>query len=116
MLFPELPLRFSKLLENTEATVDETVAFSCELSKPGLDVTWLRDNVPLSLGETRVRASSQDFTYQLCIANVRLDDAGEYQIRVGNLQSSAQLIVHGQFPQLSVNSSANSRQVQRRVQ
>ena len=97
IMFLELPLHFMYLLENTEAMADESVTLSCELSKPGQEVTWLKNNVPLSLGDGCFEGVNKDYSYQLHIAKVTLEDAGEYQIQVGDLECAAQLSVKGSF-------------------
>lgn len=68
---------------------------TCELSKPGEEVTWLKNNVPLSIGDGRYQTVNQDTTYQLIIPNVTVDDSGQYTVQAGELQSTAQLTVFG---------------------
>ncbi len=99
-LLAEVPLNFTKPLDNVEALPGESVTLSMELSHSGLDVTWLKDQVPLSLADGRYQTVSQDCTYQLSIANVTVDDVGEYTVRVGELQSTAVLRVDGERPAL----------------
>lgn len=90
-----MPLHFTSALENTEAMAQETVVLSCELSKPGEEVTWLKNNVPLSMTDDRYETVNQDTTYQLIIPSVTKDDSGEYTVQAGELQSTAQLTVLG---------------------
>ena len=73
----------------------ETVVLTCELSKPGEEVTWLKNNVPLSIGDGRYETVNQDTSYQLIIPNVTVDDSGQYTVQAGELQSTAQLTVFG---------------------
>ena len=73
----------------------ETAVLSCELSKPGEEVTWLKNNVPLSLSDDRYQIVNQDCTYQLIIPDVTPDDSGEYTVQAGDMQSTAQLTVFG---------------------
>ena len=74
---------------------DESVTLSCELSKREQEVTWLKNNVPLSLGDGHFEAVNKDYSYQLNIAKVTMEDAGEYQMQVGDLECAAQLRVKG---------------------
>ena len=73
----------------------ETVVLACELSKPDEEVIWLKDNVPLSLGDSRYEVVNQDCSSQLIIADVTLDDSGKYTVQAGQLQSTATLTVNG---------------------
>ena len=82
-------------MDNTEAIAQETVVLACELSKPGEEVIWLKNNVPLSLSDGRYETINQDCSYQLIIPNVTLDDSGEYTVQAGDLQSTGQLTVYG---------------------
>ncbi len=105
----EAPLSFTTLLQNTEAVVGETVELYCEMTQIGVDVTWLRDNQPLSMVEGRYQIINQDHRYELIIASVTTDDEGEYTVQAGDLQSSAALTVHGQWTDCS-DSVASSLQ------
>ncbi len=71
-----------------------------ELSQGDQEVEWLKDNVPLSISEGKYEAVNQDCTYQLVIANVSVEDAGEYTVQAGEVQSTALVVVNGQchFP------------------
>ena len=88
-------LRFTKIPENREAIVNETVEFSCEMTQSGVDVIWLRNGQPLSPTEGRYKIINQDCSYHLIIPNVTTDDIGEYTIKAGEIQSTAVLTVNG---------------------
>ena len=89
------PLLFTKLLEDRHTVVGETVEFSCQMSKSGIEVTWLKDNHPLSLAEGRYKIINKDCSYQLIVPSVTPKDMGEYTITAKSLQSTAVLTVHG---------------------
>ncbi len=91
------PVSFVRPLENVEATVNETVTLSCELSQPGEDVMWMKNNEPLSIADTEYQIVNRDFTYELTIPRVTQEDGGEYSVNVGDLRSSAVLAVTGGF-------------------
>ncbi len=93
----EEPLSFARELENQEALVSDSVEFSCELSRAGLEVIWLKDNQPLSMAEGRFQMINQDNVYQMGIPSVTPDDTGEYTVKVGDLQSTAVLTVNGLY-------------------
>lgn len=38
----ELPVRFSRVLQDVVATAKEKVTLTCELSRPNVDVRWLK--------------------------------------------------------------------------
>ena len=75
--------------------IDETVTLSCELSKPGQEVIWLRNNVPLSLSDERFEIVNKDNSHQLHIRKVTQEDEGDYRVRIGDLESTAKVTVTG---------------------
>ena len=92
----EMLFHFTNPLENKDVIAQETVTLSCELSEPGLPVTWLKNNVPLSISEGRHEIISRDYTYSLVIPYVSKQDAGQYTVRIGEIQCTSQLAVHGE--------------------
>ena len=90
-------MKFTTLLDNKEALVDETIEFTCQMTQTGIEVTWLKNNQPLSFTEGRYQVVNKDCSYQLIISQVTLDDGGEYTVKAGELQSTAVLIVNGQY-------------------
>ncbi len=105
----EKPLYFSTLLENKEALVNETVELYCEMSRIGVDVTWLKDNKPLSMAEGKYQIINRDYSYSLLIPSVSTEDSGEYTVKVDDLRSTAILTVCGQFS-LSTRSHSSLQQ------
>ena len=73
----------------------ETVAFTCEINQSGVEVTWLKDNQPLSLADGKYQIISEDSCYQLIIPSVTVQDMGQYTIIARDLFSTAVLTVHG---------------------
>ena len=51
--------QFTNEQENVEALPGETVALITELPEPELEVTWLKDSVPLSVIEGKYETSQQ---------------------------------------------------------
>ena len=91
----DAPLKFTTLLENKEALLDETVEFSCETNRSGIEVVWLKNNRPLSIIEGRYQIVNRDCTYQLIIPSVTIEDSGEYTVQVDDLKATAILTVIG---------------------
>ena len=75
--------------------IEETLTLSCELSKPGQEVTWLKNNTPLSLSDERFEIVNKDCSYQLHIGKVTPEDEGDYQLRIGDLECTAKVTVMG---------------------
>ena len=95
LFLPDIPLYFTSHLHKKEAIAGETVTLITDISKPDMEVTWLKNNQPLSLAGGRFQTINQDCTYKLIIQDVTIDDNGEYTMGVGELQSTAQLTVFG---------------------
>ena len=80
---------------NIEAHPGETVTLITELQESGLDVTWLKDNVQLSLSDGKYETINQDTSYSLLIPNVSVEDGGEYKIEGGGRESTVLVSVKG---------------------
>ena len=81
--------------DNVEALPGETVTLITELPEPGLDVTWLKDNVPLSMTDEKYETTNKDCSYELVIPDVTMEDGGEYKIQGGGYESSVSVTVTG---------------------
>lgn len=93
-LFLALTIVFTKHLPKTwEINSDEPLELSCHLSKPNVNVTWLRDGVPIS---DNSQAKNEGLRYSLYIP--RGAEPGRYTIRLGGpseLESSCQVSILG---------------------
>ena len=95
-LFSEFfPEQLTKLQKNIEALPGETVTLITELPESGVDVTWLKDNVPLSLSDEKYETINQETSYQLLIPNVSMEDSGEYKMQGGGHESTVSVTVKG---------------------
>ena len=83
--------------ENVEALPGETVTIITELPEAGLEVTWLKDNVPLSLTDEKYETVNKDTSYELIIPDVTGEDAGEYKVQGGGFESKISLTVTGKW-------------------
>ena len=67
-----------------------------ELPESGLDVIWFKDNTPLSMTDGKYETIIKDCSYELMIADVTVEDGGEYKALGGNYESTLLLHVNGQ--------------------
>ena len=75
----------------------ESVTLITELPEAGLEVTWLKDNSPLSIVHGKHETINKDFYYQLSVANATVEDSGEYIVKGSGHESKVKLIVNGKF-------------------
>ena len=68
-----------------------------ELPETGLDVIWLKDNVPLSMAEGKYEIMNQNTSYQLLISDARVEDGGKYTVEGGEYESTVSLSINGWF-------------------
>ena len=81
--------------ENVEALPGETVTLITEFPESGLEVTWLKDNVPLSQIGGKYQTINKDYSYELVIPDVTVEDGGEYKVQGAGYESSVLLNVNG---------------------
>ena len=84
-------------IENVQSWEKETIILECELSQPGVEVIWCKGNIALSLSEGRFQTVNKDCSYQLVIPTVTVEDSGTYTVQAGEVASSADVVIHGQF-------------------
>ena len=87
--------QFVEEQHNIEALPGETVTLVTELPEPGLDVTWLKDNVPLSMSDEKYHTTNKDCFYELMIPQVTVEDCGEYKVQGGGHEFAVLLNVNG---------------------
>ena len=87
--------QFVKEKENAEALPGEAVTLMAELPQSGLEVTWLKDNVPLSQIGGKYETINKDCSYELVIPDVTVEEGGEYKVQGGGYESTVPLTVHG---------------------
>ena len=87
--------QFTKEQENAEALPGEAITLMAELPESGLEVTWLKDNVPLSQISGKYKTINKDCSYELVIPDVTVEDGGEYKVQGGGYESIVPLNVHG---------------------
>eukprot|EP00071_Canis_lupus_P023360 XP_013974426.1 obscurin isoform X2 [Canis lupus familiaris] len=99
LVVTELPVRFSRPLQDIVATEKDKVTLECELSRPNVDVRWLKDGVELRVGKT-VGMVAQGACRSLIIYRCELRDQGVYVCDAHDTQSSASLKVQGRKVQI----------------
>ena len=80
---------------NIDALPGETVTIITELPEDGLDVVWLKNNVPFSMTDTKYTTIHKDCSYQLVIPDVTVEDSGDYKIQGEEYESTVSLTVNG---------------------
>uniref|UniRef100_A0A8W4F6E1 Obscurin n=1 Tax=Sus scrofa TaxID=9823 RepID=A0A8W4F6E1_PIG len=94
LVVTELPVKFSRPLQDVVATEKDKVILDCELSRPNVDVRWLKDGVELRLSKT-VGMVAQGSCRSLIIYRCELGDQGVYMCDAHDAQTSASLKVQG---------------------
>jgi len=96
-------------LKEVQSVEGQTVEMTCELSRPGQTVTWLKDGVELQPDE-RCAVVVDGCTHRLTIQNASLEDEAEYTVRLtDDVSSKATLWVEGMYP-LPRNHPRDTRQ------
>ncbi|XP_053428299.1 obscurin isoform X19 [Nycticebus coucang] len=99
LVVTELPVRFTCPLQDVMTTQKEKVTLECELSRPNVDVRWLKDGVELRAGKT-VGVATQGTHRSLVIYRCEFSDQGVYVCDAGDAQSSASVKVQGRNVQI----------------
>ena len=66
-----------------------------ELPEPGLEVIWLKDNVPLSITGGKYETVNKDCSYELLIPDVTPEDVGRYKVQGGGYECTVPLSILG---------------------
>uniref|UniRef100_A0A671FYC7 Obscurin n=1 Tax=Rhinolophus ferrumequinum TaxID=59479 RepID=A0A671FYC7_RHIFE len=94
LVVTELPVRFIRPLQDVVATEKDKVILECELSRPHVDVRWLKDDVELQVGKM-VGMVAQGACRTLIIYRCVLGDQGVYMCDAHDAQTSASVKVQG---------------------
>ncbi|KAK2085867.1 hypothetical protein P7K49_035292 [Saguinus oedipus] len=110
LVVTELPVSFSRPLQDVVTTEKEKVTLECELSRPNVDVRWLKvplrppppnpvDGAELRAGKT-VGIAAQGACRSLTIYRCEFTDQGVYVCDAHDAQSSASVKVQGRSIQI----------------
>lgn len=95
-LFTEVVLEFTHKLSDGTFTEGEMFELSCELSRPDVPVTWLKNRKPLTPSD-RIRILCERYRHVLQIMEAIPEDEGEYTLLLpNNTETSAVIKVKGQ--------------------
>ena len=87
--------KITEIQTNVQAVPGETVSIITELPEEGLDVVWLKDNVPLSITDAKYKTMNKDYSYQLVIPDVTVEDSAHYKLQGGEYETKVSLTVLG---------------------
>lgn len=93
-LIAEEEARFTKNLANVEGTETDSIKLICEVSKTSAEVTWYKGDQELPEGG-RYEQIADGKKRILIIQGLRMEDAGEYNCRLANSQTTATLKING---------------------
>lgn len=96
LCFTEIPVEI--VAELTEQHVEEHKAsyFTCEVNKPDVTVTWLKNSQKIAPSEKH-QLIDDGTTHTLVIMDTDKSDVAEYSVIVGDQKSSAQLHLDGKY-------------------
>ena len=90
------PLEIVVPLKDMVAMEKDSVTFNCELSKPGVtEGKWLYNDVELTVNE-KITINTDGPKQTLNVADLTLEDKGNYKYSVENIETSATLVVEGE--------------------
>ncbi|CAL9696167.1 unnamed protein product [Knipowitschia caucasica] len=88
----EPPPFFKKPLRNTEASEEGIACLQCELSRPGVQVQWRKNRLPLRASR-KYEMTQTGCCAELVIKDVTPTDKGQYTCQVGSIETSATVSV-----------------------
>ncbi|XP_010188966.1 PREDICTED: obscurin-like, partial [Mesitornis unicolor] len=89
----EMPVLFKQELQNEEAKEGKQVRLTCELSKPGAPVKWMKGNTVLYASE-KYELKQHGTVAELIIRDVKSIDSGDYTCTAGEMKTTAQVKVN----------------------
>ena len=82
-------------VKEAEGVADESVSPIRELSEPGIDTNWLKDDFPLSVTEGKYETIDKDSFYESVTPKINAEDTRESQKKSGDLETISQLAIDG---------------------
>ncbi|XP_021393666.2 obscurin isoform X15 [Lonchura striata] len=93
LVVKETPVLFKQELQNEEAKEGKQVRLTCELSKPGTPVKWMKGDTVLCASE-KYELKQHGTVAELIIRDVKSVDAGDYTCSAGELKTTARVKVN----------------------
>ena len=89
-----MPTTFSRYLIPQSVRETETVTMECHLTKPLVQVTWLKDGSPM-LSDYRVLVLDGLCSHKVVIAGPTMTDGGTYTCKYGDEITECNITVEG---------------------
>lgn len=105
LLISERPVEITKPLEDQRTMLGEHVTLSCELSRAGASVRWLKDGKAIRKSQ-KYDLLSEGTRAVLVVRKASLKDSGEYTCETEASKSTAKILVEGKHMTLSVSPAA----------
>ncbi len=92
----EAPVTFTVPLQDTTVEKDEEVTLTCETSKPGQKVTWLKNGKPFTFKDkNRYQVTAEGTKHILKIPKSVLEDTADFTVQLGDQKTTGKLTVKG---------------------
>lgn len=72
------------------------MSLECEISKPDRQLQWFKNGLDLPV-DARFEIKVDGCSHRLLIHEAKLEDIGDYTVKIGNQQSTARLDVEGKI-------------------
>lgn len=105
LLISERSVEITKPLEDQRATLGEHATLSCELSRAGTSVRWLKDGKAIRKSQ-KYDLLSEGTRAVLVVREASIKDSGEYTCETETSKSTARLLVEGKHATLSASPAA----------
>ena len=92
--FSELPVEFTKPLEDTKAYVKGDATLTCELNRPNKKVKWTKNGKQVR-GNRDCKVKADGVTHQLVFTDLADNEAGKYVCTCGDASTSCTFTVEG---------------------
>ena len=94
----EIPAIFTVPLEDATVWKHETVTLTCEITKPGQKVNWLKNGKALSIKEkSRMKITTDGNKHTLVIPKSEITDTAEFTCSLNRVKTHAKVTVKGRL-------------------
>eukprot|EP00058_Branchiostoma_floridae_P025249 XP_002610739.1 hypothetical protein BRAFLDRAFT_90925 [Branchiostoma floridae] len=100
---------FAAKLTDVKVSEGADARFDCVVAgTPGIEITWLKDGVPVGNGGNRMLTFRGDGSCSLDVRNVTCDDGGVYEVQAANIAGTAKCSAVLVVPQLEQKNSVHT--------